>query len=341
MFNRSTQILALIFSLTACATPVSNDSFFTPSPNPSPSTERPRPLVSSNPNKDPQITVTPTPMASSISAIPPLRIQQNLPETDSNGKISDIQVTFTTSDNKIKILRSISLNELASGYPIQEPELASGVGYEASLTITRLKASCTHITVFKGTGKWMPPKEEQTISVAFPDKTSSQACENEADGTAITQPDQSSNPTDVAFNAENDVLIRKKVDEIFLAINHQNNDEILKFIQLRSPFYLNTLYYGSFYFQFYNSMEYKNLEIKHYSTEIQAIFTRVVNAPLVENRSMIALYEGTGIFRFKKVNQDWYLASASLKKNSSLLTLRSPAAFTGNSGFETVTPLSN
>ncbi|MBT9546921.1 MAG: hypothetical protein IV090_16145 [Candidatus Sericytochromatia bacterium] len=341
MFNRSTRVLALVFSLTACATPVSNDRFFTPSPNPSPSTERPRPLVSSNPIKDPQVTVSPTPMASAVSAIPPLRIQQNLPETDNNGKISDVQITFTTSDNKIKILRSISLNELASGYPIQEPGLSSGVGYEASLTITRLKASCTHVTVFKGTGKWTPPKEEQTISVAFPDKTSNQACENEADGTAITQPDQSSNTTTVAFNAENDALIRKKVDEIFLAINHQNNDEILKFIQLRTPFYLNNMYYGPFYFQYYNSMEYKNLEIKHYSTEIQAIFTRVVNAPLVENRSILALYEGTGIFRFKKVDQDWYLISASLKKNSNLLSLRSPAAFTGTTGFETVTPLSN
>jgi len=280
-------------------------------------------------------------MVSAVSAIPPLRIQQNLPETDNNGKISDVQITFTTSDNKIKILRSISLNELASGYPIQEPGLSSGVGYEASLTITRIKASCTHVTVFKGTGKWTPPKEEQTISVAFPDKTSNQACENEADGTAITQPDQSSNTTTVAFNAENDALIRKKVDEIFLAINHQNNDEILKFIQLRTPFYLNNMYYGPFYFQYYNSMEYKNLEIKHYSTEIQAIFTRVVNAPLVENRSVLALYEGTGIFRFKKVDQDWYLISASLKKNGNLLSLRSPAAFTGTSGFETVTQLSN
>ncbi len=341
MFNRSTRILAVVFSFTACSAPVANDRFFTPSPNPSPSTERPRPLVPSNPSKDPQLTVSPTPMASAASTVPPLRIQQSVPETDSNGKISDIQVTFTTSDNKIKLLRSISLNELASGYPIQEPGLSSGVGYEASLTITRLKASCTHVTVFKGTGKWTPPKDAQTMTVAFPDKTSNQACENEADGTAITQPDQASNPAAVAFNAENDALIRKKIDEIFLAINHQNNDEILKFIQLRTPFYLNNLYYGPFYFQFYNSMEYKNLEIKHYSTEIQASFTRVVNAPLLENRNTVALYEGTCLFKFKKVNQEWYLVSASLKKNGSLISLRSPAAFTGTSGFETVTPLSN
>lgn len=337
MFKYPIRAFFLVFCFTACAGPVGKDSFFTPSANPSPSPSSPISSVRANPNKDIQASPSPT-----ATAVPPLlRIQQSLPETDSNGKISDIQITFTTSDNQVKMLRSISLNELASGFPIQGSELTSGVGYQTSLTITRLKASCTHITVFKGTGKWTPPKEAQTQTLAFPDKTSNQACENEADGTELTPTEQPSNPTSVAFNAENDALIRQKIDALFLAINQQNNDEILKFIQIRTPFYLASLSYGPFYFQFYNSMEYKDLEIKHYPNEIRALFQRVVNAPLIENRQVLALFESSIIFKFKQVGKELYLFSASQTKGGSLSTMRSPAAFSGGSGFEKVRALPN
>ncbi|MGE3725815.1 MAG: hypothetical protein AB7I41_09700 [Candidatus Sericytochromatia bacterium] len=339
MFPYSTRPLFLIFCLTACATPVAKDAFFTPSPNPSPSTPVSRPLATpSNPST--QLQATPEPLASPTAGPPALRIQQNLPETDDNGKISDIQVTFSTSDNQVKILKSITLSELASGFPISAQGLTAGIAYETSISITRLKASCTHITVFKGAGKWTPAKEAQTMTLAFPDKTLNQACENSADATASSTGQSPAAST--AFNAENDAVIRKKMEDLFLSINQQSNEGILKHIQVGTPFYINNLYYGPYYFAYFNSMEYKDLEIKHYATEIQAVFKRVVNAPYISNRSLTALYESTVILKFKQVDKTWYLVSASQNKNGSLNTMRSPAAFTGGtSTFETVTPLSN